>query len=144
MQHYAPDRVHEARQAPEDEIREWIADALATFGLTGATSWDSTGGKVTMSSTEAASAKVGPVPGHGSWADTFEIGNYARNLANGLGIPTSMMRIGLYSDSTMTMRIGKKRGACVHEFHNLHPHYCIDGKSIAGGAALRGILSKLR
>ena len=88
LPYFEPPRVHEARQAPEDNIREMIANVIVTYGLTTATSWDITGGQVMVHHGGGASTKVGPPsPGQGSWADTFEVGNIAHNLACGLGTP---------------------------------------------------------
>ena len=133
LQYFDPQRVHAARQAPERDLRQWIADAIATYGLTTATSWDITGGQVAMHHGGGASAKaVPPTPGQETWVDTFEVGSSAHNLSCGLGIPP-FIRIGIYSDSTLTMYWGKQRGAALTSFHEVHPHYRLHQKgSLAG------------
>ena len=141
LQYLDPQRVHEARQAPEQYIREMTADVIMTYGITTATSWGITGGQVAMHHGGGASAKAGPPdPGHGDWADTFEVGNSARSLSCGLGIPSSI-RMGIYSDSTLIMYLGKSRSTGIFSFHNAHPHYHIHSNGISGGATLKGILN---
>ena len=90
MQHYAPERVHAARQAPEHDIRGLIADAIETFGLAEATSWNIMGGSILQPASAGALAKAGPSPGRGEWAETFDVGNSARNLANAPAIPREL------------------------------------------------------
>ena len=50
---------------------------------------------------------------------------------------------GIYSDSTLTMRGGKKRGSAVHLLSTEHPQYFVNAHSIVGGATLRSILSRM-
>ena len=95
-----------------------------------------------MQTSAGAPAKAGPMPGHGELAETYDVGSSAKNLANALGIPKEIT-LELYSDSTLAMRDGSKRGNAVHLLTTMHPHYYVNSRSIVGGATLRGILAKL-
>ncbi len=100
LEHYSPGRTHNGRQCPQAQAPERVALAIEEFGLTNATTWNTSSGAIKHAVSPL--AKAGPTAGFADWATTYDIGHSHNNIATALRIQKEL-HIGLYSDSVLYM-----------------------------------------
>ncbi len=100
LEQYSPGRTRDGRQCSQAQVPERVALAIEEFGLTNATTWNTSSG--TIKHAVSVLAKAGPTAGFADWATTYDTGRRHNNIATALRIPKEL-HIGLYSDSVLYM-----------------------------------------
>ena len=134
LEHYSPGRTHDGRQCSQAQVPERAALAIEEFGLTNATTWNTSSG--TIKHAVSILAKAGPTAGFADWATTYDIGHSYNNIATALRIPKDL-HTGLYSDSLLYMynegMRTRKAVSAIYLWSEQSPGYWMNQASCIGG-----------